>query len=152
MVELRSMRGEDSRRLFSVVPQSPFLFHTSIRENLEIALPENGKEHEHIIRDCLEAAQLSSLIASLPKGLDTTVGESGHELSTGEGRRLAIARALLKEAPIYLLDEPTEGLDELTADALIDSLMWRLRSRTILIFTHRERDLRLASRVVRLNP
>jgi ATP-binding cassette subfamily C protein CydC len=151
-VELRSLRSEESRRLFSVVPQSPYFFHASIRENLLIAMPEDREKDETAIRDSLESAQLTQLIASLPQGLDTTVGERGSELSAGEARRLAVARALLKEAAVYILDEPTEGLDEKTADALMDALEQRLRGRTILIISHRERDVRRASKVVRLRP
>ncbi len=70
----------------------------------------------------------------------------------GEARRLAVARALLKEAPVYILDEPTEGLDETTADILMNALDVRLRGKTLLIISHRERDLRLADAVVRLRP
>jgi ATP-binding cassette subfamily C protein CydC len=148
-VELRSLRGEDSRRLFSVVPQSPFFFHASIRENLSVAMPEGREGDEEAIRDSLESAQLARLIASLPEGLETTVGERGHELSAGEARRLAVARALLKEAPIYILDEPTEGLDEKTADSLMAALNARLRGKTLLVISHRDRDLSFADKVVR---
>jgi ATP-binding cassette subfamily C protein CydC len=148
-VELRSLRGEDSRRLFSVVPQSPFLFHASIRENLSVAMPEGREGGEEAIRDALESAQLARRVASLPEGLETTVGEGGRELSAGEARRLAVARALLKDAPVYVLDEPTEGLDERTADALMDALDARLRGKTLIVISHRDRDLRLADKVVR---
>ncbi len=147
--ELRSLRSEDSRRLFSIVPQSLFLFHASVRENLSMAMPEGREDDDEAIRDALQSAQLSALVASLPEGLETTVGEMGHELSAGEARRLAVARALLKEAPVYVLDEPTEGLDDETADALMDALDARLRGKTVLIISHRERDFRLADKVVR---
>jgi ABC-type multidrug transport system fused ATPase/permease subunit len=150
-IELRSLRGEDARRLFSVVPQSPFFFHTSIRENLALALPEGSEGDEDAIRSALEAARLSSFISRLPHGLDTTAGEQGHELSAGEARRLAVARALLKDAPICILDEPTEGLDDATADSLIAALDVRLAGKTIIIISHRERDLRFADRIVRLD-
>jgi ATP-binding cassette subfamily C protein CydC len=148
--DLRSLRGDDARRLFSVVPQSPFFFHASIRENLVIALPEGREGDEAAMRSALDTAQLSPLLAALPGGLETTVGEQGHELSAGEARRLAVARALLKDAPVYVLDEPTEGLDENTADSLMSALAVRLRGKTLIVISHRERDLRLADRTVRL--
>jgi ATP-binding cassette subfamily C protein CydC len=149
-VDLRSLRSDDVRRLFSVVPQSPFFFHSSIRDNLAIALPEGREGDEAAMRSALETAQLSPLLAALPDGLETTVGEQGHELSAGEARRLAVARALLKDAPIYVLDEPTEGLDEKTADSLMAALDVRLRGKTLIVISHRERDLALADTVVRL--
>jgi ATP-binding cassette subfamily C protein CydC len=149
-VDFRSLRSDDAHRLFSVVPQSPFFFHSSIRDNLAIALPEGHEGDEEAMRSALETAQLSSLLAALPDGLETAVGEQGHELSAGEARRLAVARALLKDAPIYVLDEPTEGLDEKTADSLMAALGARLRGKTLIVISHRERDLALADRTVRL--
>jgi ATP-binding cassette subfamily C protein CydC len=149
-VELRSIRSEEARRLFSVVPQSPFFFHASIRENLSLALPEGSEGGEGAIRAALETAQLTKMVAALPDGLETTVGERGLELSAGEARRLAVARALLKEAAVYVLDEPTEGLDERTADALMDALDVRLRAKTLIVISHRERDMRFMHTVVRL--
>ncbi len=149
-LDLRALRGDDARRLFSVMPQAPHLFHASLRENLVFALPEGREGDEQALHAALEAAQLGALVAGLPDGLETTVGEKGRELSTGEMRRLALARALLKDAPIYILDEPTEGLDEGTADALMASVDQRLRDRTLIVISHRARDLALADSVVRL--
>ncbi len=100
--------------------------------------------------EALGVAQLAPLVDSLPEGLDTTVGEHGKELSAGEARRLAAARMLLKVAPIVVLDEPTEGLDEPTAELLLSALGARLRGRTLLVISHRERDFRIVDRVVRL--
>ena len=155
-VELKCLSTEDAVRQFSVVPQSPFLFHASIRENLEVALPEGrgadlgAKPDLGAMRDALEAAQLSALVGSLPAGLETEVGERGREMSGGEVRRLAVARALLKEAPIYVLDEPSEGLDDRTADQLLAALDARLRGRTLLVISHRDRDFGIVDRVVRM--
>jgi ATP-binding cassette subfamily C protein CydC len=150
-VELRSLRGEDARRLFAVVPQSPFFFHASVRENLSMALPEGREGDAEAMRSALETAQLAPFVAALPEGVETTVGEKGHELSAGEARRLAVARTLLKEAPIYILDEPTEGLDEKTADSLMAALNARLRGKTLIVISHRDRDLSFAEKVVRLD-
>lgn len=148
--ELRSMLSEEAVRSFSVVPQSPFLFHASIRENLELAFPEGRPWDPDAVSQALEAAQLSGLVASLPDGLDSEVGERGHEMSAGEVRRLAVARALLRDAPIYVLDEPTEGLDERTADQLMAALDARLRGRTLLVISHRARDISIVDRVMHL--
>jgi ATP-binding cassette subfamily C protein CydC len=150
-VDLRTLGSDDARRLFSVVPQSPFFFHASLRENLALALPEGREGDEEALRSAVETAQLSRLIAALPEGLETTVGELGHELSAGEGRRLAVARALLRDAPVYILDEPTEGLDEATADSLMAALDVRLRGRTLIVISHRDRDLRLSDTIVRFH-
>ncbi|HEY9595482.1 MAG TPA: ATP-binding cassette domain-containing protein, partial [Spirochaetia bacterium] len=171
-VELRDMHGDDARRLFSVMPQVPHLFHASLRENLALAtgspLRSEGQrrspppciaglpEAAHFVSDAellraLDDAQLGDLVASLPDGLDTTVGETGRELSAGEARRVAFARALLKEAPFVILDEPTEALDEETAERMLESVSARLAGRTLIIITHRQRDLSIVEEVVRLS-
>jgi ATP-binding cassette subfamily C protein CydC len=141
-VDLRSLGLEESRRFFSVVPQSPHLFHSSIRDNLLIA-KEAASEEE--LWSALKAASLFDLVSSLPDGLDTIIGEAGREISAGEGQRLAVARALLREAPVFILDEPTEGLDDQIAEELLDSLDRALRGRTVIIISHRPRDHRLAT-------
>jgi len=145
--DLRSFSADDSRRLFSVVPQSPYLFHASIRANLLVASPSGEGPADDELWSRLEAAQLEELVAALPDGLDTVVGESGAAMSVGEVQRIAVARALLKNAPVYLLDEPTEGLDDRTADRLLAAVERRLRGRTVVIASHRPRDISLADRV-----
>jgi ATP-binding cassette subfamily C protein CydC len=82
--------------------------------------------------------------------MDTVVGEYGSELSVGEVKRIAVARAVLKEAPFFLLDEPTEGLDDETAMALLATLAERLRGKTIVVISHLPRDLGLVDRAVEL--
>jgi ATP-binding cassette subfamily C protein CydC len=147
--DLRSRSPEDARRLFSVLSQPPYLFHTTIRENLLLAGAgtERAFSGEELF-SALAAAQLADLVRGLPEGLDTMIGEHGRALSIGEAQRLAMARALLKEAPIFLLDEPTEGLDDRTADALLSSVERRLRGRTLVLISHRERDLSIVDEVV----
>jgi ATP-binding cassette subfamily C protein CydC len=150
--DLRSISPDDVRRLFAVVPQAPYLFHASIRENLLIALPHavNSAVPDEALQPALRAAQLSELVASLPDGLDTIVGETGREISTGEMQRIAVARALLRDAPVYILDEPTEGLDDRTAVMLLDALARKLQGKTLIVITHRERELAIVDSVVRL--
>lgn len=142
--ELKELSGADARRLFAVVPQNPFLFHGTIRENLSLGLDYP----EEAMREALLDAELGALLAELPDGLDATVGERGLALSVGQGGRLAVARALLKRAPVFLFDEPTEGLDDATAERLLDAIDRRVGARSLLLVTHRARDLRIAHRVV----
>ena len=146
-VDLRSLGGEGARRLFSVVPQAPYLFHASIRENLVIA---NGDAGDEELWSALRSAGLSDLVASLPRGLDALVGETGRELSVGEAQRMAIARSLLRHAPVYIFDEPTEGLDDSTASAVLAAVEERLRGKTLIIISHRDRDLRCTDAVIRI--
>ncbi len=152
--DLRSFDPDQARAHFSVIPQSPFLYHASIRENLLLAArPQGGPSDEAVearLREALEAAQLSRFVAGLSEGLDTVVGETGRAVSGGEAQRIAAARAFLKDAPIMLLDEPTEGLYDRNADALLAAIAERAAGRTLLIISHRERDLALAERVCRL--
>lgn len=148
-LDLRSLDAEQARRLFSVVPQTPHLFHASIRDNLLIA-KEGAAEEE--IWLALRGAVLFDFVASLPEGLDTVVGETGRKISVGEAQRLAVARALLKDAPVYILDEPTEGLDDPTAEKLLESIDERLRGRTVIIISHRARDHRMTDAVLRIAP
>ncbi len=152
--DLRSFAPEDARRFFSVVPQAPFLYHASIRDNLLFAArPEGGDpgpEEDVRLLEAVEAARLSELLSKLPEGLDAIVGETGRAVSGGELQRIAVARAFLKDAPIYLFDEPTEGLDDRGADALLETIVGRLDGKSILIISHRERDLAITDRVLRI--
>ena len=131
---LADFHGEDVRRHIALVSQQTHLFDASIRENLLLADPDapQGK-----IEQACRTAQIHDFIAGLPDGYDTWVGETGVRVSGGQARRIAIARALLKDAPILLLDEPTEGLDAATERALMDALHQLMRGRSVLMITHR---------------
>ena len=146
-VEIRDLAAEELRGLISCLPQRPHLFNTSIRGNILIGNPAAAAaELEQAVQD----AGLSSWIATLPAGLDTAVGEGGREVSGGEGRRIALARALLKDAPILILDEPTEGMDAVTEQQVVARLAQRTAGKTVLVITHRPACLALADRVVTL--
>jgi ABC-type multidrug transport system fused ATPase/permease subunit len=149
--DLRSLTGDEARRLFAVVPQSPHLFHATLRENLELAAADRALPLEPAeLTAALAASGLEDLVSRLPDGLNTVVGEAGRKLSAGEVKRVAIARALLKPAPILVLDEPTEGLDDRTAEPVLAALDRIARGRTLIVLSHRAQDLALAPRVVEL--
>ncbi|NVN88962.1 MAG: thiol reductant ABC exporter subunit CydC [Desulfuromonadales bacterium] len=146
--ELRKLAGDDVRRLFSVLPQQPHLFNTSIRENILLARP-NASEEE--LQTVLFESGLAPWVTGLPMGLDTAVGEGACSVSGGEARRIALARALLKDAPVLLLDEPTEGLDASMEQEVVTRLAKRIRGKTALIISHRPACTALADQVIRLS-
>lgn len=147
--ELREMAADDLRRLISVVPQRPHLFDTTIRGNILLANP--GATDDQLHR-ALEDASLADWVASLPDGLETRAGEGGCAVSGGEARRIALARALLQDAQIVILDEPTEGLDLATERSVVLRLAARLQGKSVLIITHRPACLELARTVVWMKP
>ncbi len=132
--DLRSYQAEDVRSLIAVVSQDTHLFHTTILENLRIAAPHADQQ---TIERATRAAQIHDFIAALPDGYHTHVGEAGVRLSGGQARRIAIARALLKDAPILLLDEPTEDLDPQTERAVFEAIDHLMTGRTVLLITHK---------------
>ncbi|MCM0083040.1 thiol reductant ABC exporter subunit CydC [Geomonas sp. Red32] len=146
-VEVRDLAADELRREMAVLPQRPHLFNTTIRENI---LAGNREADAAQLERALEDAGLSNWVAGLPAGLDTPVGEGGGEVSGGEGRRIALARALIKDAPILILDEPTEGMDAATERLVVARLAERTAGKTVLIVTHRPACLPLADRVVRM--
>jgi ATP-binding cassette, subfamily C, bacterial CydC len=147
-VSLRDLQGETIRALSAVVAQQTHLFNTSIRENLLLARP--GATHEEL-RAALRDADILDEVTAMPEGLDTLVGEAGARLSGGQARRIAIARAFLKNAPLLILDEPTEGLDAASERAVIDTIARLARGRTTVLVTHRPQALRLADAVLVLD-
>ena len=146
-VKLRDLSSETARGLFSVVSQQTHLFNASVRDNLKLARPDASDAE---LMDALQAAHLSDDIGALPDGLGTLAGENGARFSGGQARRLSIARALLKDAPILLLDEPTEGLDAASEGAVLDALARLMKGRTTLLITHRPQALRVVGKVVSL--
>ncbi len=143
--ELKAYRADDLRRWIAVLDQKPYLFNATIRENLLLARPD--AREEDLERAC-RIAQIHDFIQQLPEGYDTYVGEGGVRLSGGQAQRIAIARAVLRDAPVWVLDEPTEGLDALTERALLQTLEQALEGRTVLIISHRPLALKRLDRVV----
>ena len=132
--DIRRLREADLRNCIAVVSQQAHMFNASLKDNLLIARPTAGDQD---LRIALDAARLLDFVDSLPRGMDTWIGESGKLLSAGQARRLAVARAILKDAPIWVLDEPTEGLDRITEQELIESLLEVTENRTVVLITHR---------------
>ncbi len=147
--ELRELESEDARALFSVVPQDVYLFNASITDNLAVAAAEADRA---AMEQACRLAQLHDVISSLPNGYDTVVGEDGVLLSGGERRRLAIARAVLKDAPVVILDEATADLDTTTEVALWSALGPWLRGRTVLAISHRPAISAHVDRIIELRP
>lgn len=146
--DIMDFHGDDLRRHIAVVSQHSHLFDTTIRENLLIANPDATPE---ALEAACRVAQIHDFIAGLPEGYDTWVGETGVRLSGGQGRRIAVARALLKDAPILLLDEPTEGLDAATERDLMQALDRLMIGRTVLLITHRPAGLDWVDQVLVLD-
>ncbi len=132
--DLRAFQPEDLRRHVAVVSQDAYLFNATVLENLLLARPE-ATEAEVAV--ACKAAQIHDFILDLPQGYRTELGEAGTLFSGGQARRVAIARALLKNAPILILDEPTEGLDRATERDLLDAIGRLMEGRSVLLITHR---------------
>lgn len=146
--DLRAYDSAQMARYIAVVSQRSYLFHTTIRDNLLLA---DGAADEAALWHALEVAQLADFVRSLPRGLDNLVGEGGASLSGGQARRVALARAVLKNTPWLILDEPTEGLDNETERAFLADLKPVLAGRTVLYITHRHAGLILMDEVYALN-
>ena len=142
--DLRCYRQEDVRRAIAMAGQDAHLFSTTIRDNLRLGKPSARDED---LLEALRAARLLEWVERLPDGLDTLVGEEGRELSGGQRQRLVLARALLTEAPLLVLDEPTAHLDSPTAKRLVQDLFANAGERCVLLITHRPEGLELADEV-----
>ncbi|WOX23317.1 thiol reductant ABC exporter subunit CydD [Streptomyces sp. HUAS YS2] len=143
-----TLDGDDVRRLVGLCAQDAHIFDSSLRENLRLARPGASDDE---LRAALDRARLLDWIEGLPEGLDTLVGEHGARLSGGQRQRLALARALLADFPVLVLDEPAEHLDLATADALTDDLLRVTEGRTTVLITHRLRGLDAVDEVVVLD-
>ncbi|MGH3320676.1 MAG: ATP-binding cassette domain-containing protein, partial [Streptosporangiaceae bacterium] len=144
-VDLAAYAGDDVRRLVRGVTQDAHVFHTSIRENLRLARPDATQEQ---LTAAARRARLLDWIEWLPDGWETAVGDDGRQLSGGQRQRLLLARALLADPPVLVLDEPTEGLDTATADMVLADILGATRGRAVVLVTHRLTGLDTVDEVV----
>jgi thiol reductant ABC exporter CydC subunit len=145
--DIREYRQRDVRATYAVAGQNAHLFDASIRANLLLARP-GASESE--LTAVLGRARLADWVATLPDGLDTIVGEEGMRLSGGQRQRLVLARALLADAPVLVLDEPTAHLDTDTAQRLMEDMLDASAARTVLLITHRTEGLTRMDEIVAL--
>jgi ATP-binding cassette subfamily B protein len=143
--DLRDLRLADVRRHVGVVEQDPFIFHASVAENVRYARPSASAEE---VARAVRAAGLQAMVAALPAGLETVVGERGRQLSAGERQRLAIARLFLADPAVLVLDEATGALDPSSEQLVLRGYAEVMRGRTTVIITHRLDLARQADRVV----
>jgi ATP-binding cassette, subfamily B, bacterial len=144
-VDLREIRLEVVRRNIVAVDQEPFLFHATLAENVRYAAPQaSDADVERALLD----AGLGELLAALPDGLATVVGEKGRALSVGERQRVAVARELLTQPPVLVLDEPTAALDPASESLLVAGLERAAPGPTVILITHRLELARWADRVL----
>ncbi|HXV92209.1 MAG TPA: thiol reductant ABC exporter subunit CydC [Pseudonocardia sp.] len=145
--DLLALDPDDGRRLVSGVPQDPHVFTGSIAANLRLARPDAD---DGTLWDVLRRVRLDRDVAAMPQGLDTDAGPRGERLSGGMRRRLALARALLADPRVLVLDEPTAHLDPATRDAVLDDLLDAAAGRSMLLITHDPARLDRMDRVVEM--
>ena len=143
--DVRNLGLEDLRKQISIVLQDVFLFHGTVRENLLFGKPDAGEKE---MMRAAKTANADDFIQQLPNGYDTLIGERGIKLSGGQKQRISIARAILKDAPILILDEATSSVDTET-ELLIQQALERLMvGRTVILIAHRLSTIRNADQIV----
>lgn len=147
-VDIADLAAADVRARIGWLSQATHLFDDTIRKNLLLARPEAD---DVALWTALDAARVGDLVRALPDGLDTWVGEGGAKFSGGQGRRLALARALLSEAPVLILDEPCAGLDAETERAFLATLNEVAAGRSVVLITHRLLGVERLDRIFRLS-
>ncbi len=147
-IDVRDVTLDSLAATVGLVSQETYLFHASIRENLRFSCPQASDEE---IEDAARAAQIHELISSLPEGYDTPVGERGYRFSGGEKQRIAIARTVLRNPPVLILDEATSSLDTETERAVQQALDELARGRTTIAIAHRLSTIRDAEQILVLD-
>jgi ATP-binding cassette, subfamily B, bacterial len=146
--DIASATQESLRAAITIVPQDVSLFHRSVMENIRYGRPDATDAE---VRAAAAAARCLDFIEQMPEGFNTQVGERGVKLSTGQRQRLAIARAMLKDAPILLLDEATSALDIDSEEAVREALVGLMNDRTVIAIAHRLSTLRDFDRILVLD-
>ena len=147
-IDVRDLTFPSLSEAVGVVSQETYLFHATVRENLRFAKPDATDEE---VEEAARAAQIHALIASLPEGYETVVGERGYRFSGGEKQRIAIARTILRNPPILVLDEATSALDTQTERAVQAALERLAEGRTVIAIAHRLSTVRDADQIVVLD-
>lgn len=147
-IEVRDLTHASLAAIVGLVSQETYLFHASVRENLRFARPDASDEE---IEEAARAARIHDVIAGLPDGYDTVVGERGYRFSGGEKQRIAIARAVLRNPPVLILDEATSALDTETERAVQRALDDLSRGRTTIAIAHRLSTVREAEQIAVLD-
>ena len=147
-IDVRDLKGETLRSAIGVVPQDPHLFHDSVEANLLYARAD--AKRSEVVEAC-RAAEVLDVVERLPNGFKTLVGERGYRLSGGEKQRLAIARMLLKDPALMILDEATSHLDSENEAAVHKALKAALRGRTSILIAHRLSTITSADMIVVLD-
>jgi ATP-binding cassette, subfamily C, bacterial CydCD len=145
--DVKSLPEDAVRTVIGLCEQDAHIFDSSIEANMRLARPSASPAE---LRSALERARLLSWVDSLPEGLATPVGEHGARLSGGQRQRLALARVLLADFPVVILDEPAEHLDAETADELTHDLLSAVAGRTVLLITHRPVPTGAVDQILRL--
>jgi ATP-binding cassette, subfamily B, bacterial len=146
--DVRDVTFESLGASIGLVLQDTYLVHTSLRENLRYG---HETADDEAVMEAAQRANLTDVIAALPQGLDTIVGERGHRLSGGEKQRVAIARAILKDPPILILDEATSHLDSVSEKLVHAALSVLLQDRTALVIAHRLSTILAADQIIALD-
>jgi ATP-binding cassette subfamily B protein len=147
-VDVRDVSFASLAATVGLVSQETYLFHATIADNLRFARPDATDEQ---LAEAARAARIHDLIASLPDGYDTTVGERGYRFSGGEKQRMAIARTILRNPPVLVLDEATSALDSETERAVQEALDNLAEGRTTIAIAHRLSTVRDADEIVVLD-
>ena len=148
-VDLAEADSDAWRARIAYVPQRPHLLTMSLRDNVALGAPD-AADDDAVVLGALAAAGAGELVDELPEGLDTMLGEGGRGLSVGQQRRVAVARALLRDADLLLLDEPTAALDVETEAEVLAAVRAHAEGRTVVVVAHRESLVELADVVVRI--
>jgi ATP-binding cassette subfamily B protein len=143
-VDVRDLRLNELRAAVGVVSQEPFLFSMTVRENIAYGRPDASDEQ---VRHAAELAQAATFVEALPDGYDTVIGERGYTLSGGQRQRLAIARAVLTDPRVLILDEATASVDATTEREIQSALRAVMAGRTTLIIAHRLSTISLADEI-----
>jgi ATP-binding cassette subfamily B protein len=144
-VDVRTLRTDDLRRQISMVLQPPIAFPMTMHDNIAYGRPEATRAE---VEAAARIAQAHEFIARLPAGYETVLGEQGATLSEGERQRLSIARAVLRHAPILILDEPTSSVDVTTEASIMEGLGGLIAGRTTFVIAHRLSTVRRANRII----